>query len=504
MKGLVNVPGQPFSLRATASREHLTPYAEVLTAPFVGSDLMATPASSAFGTLERLVRLNELPPAALMSLFGIRVRRSDDLSSLMTFSEARQVALARALNLPDVPAEWNLSTWFPFKAPSALLTLGWSFRYCPDCLRAGYHTLLHQLPWVHACPWHERRLLTDCGPCGRRVCTTADWALGQNLNCECGKGPLDTNAALFALEAPPGARQYVKAYLKWAAEARATTQLVVPERAGDARPALASLVRLPRVLGRASGPQSTGPHARGAVPHVRSFFSTSTASPGDRNGLLQLEELRQDRPGFLMTPKRLVPTMTAVAARLALRLPSGSLTDGEMTLFLAGVGIEPPPTFAPAKRNFSPQLSMLPPTRVGERHFLNLTCMHPATYRAVPGLLDVVLEGRTAFDFYAQTSPAEFDLVMRACGSLLGRGYAEGLRSTIATQVPEIYNMPRDAPRLSLPWLLVGRVGSRVASIRITWTPLACAPKGEAAILNAEDEANRRRQRAPGRKAWGK
>lgn len=504
MKGLVHVPGDPCPLRATASREQLTPYAEVLTAPFVGSDLVATPASSAFGTLERLVRLNELPPAALSSLFGIRVRRSDDLSSLMTFSEARQVALARALNLPDVPAEWNLSTWFPFKAPSAVLALGWSFRYCPDCLRTGYHTLLHQLPWVHACPWHERRLLAECGPCGRRVCTAADWAVGQNLNCDCGNGPLDTNAALFALQPPPGARQYVEAYRQWAARARSTTQLVVPERAGDARPALSSLVRLPRALAGASGPRWIGPPAPRAVPHVRSFVEVRTAPPSDRDGLLRLEELRQDRPGFLMTPKRLVPTMTAVAARLALRLPSRCLTDSEMTLFLAGAGIEPPPTFAPAKRSFSPQLSMLPPTQVGERHFLNLTCMHPATYRAVPGLLDVVLEGRTAFDFYAQASPEEFDLVMRACGSLLGRGYAEGLRSTVATYIPEIYDIPRDTPKLSLPWLMVGRVASRVASIRIAWTPLKYAPKEEAAILTAEDEANRRRQRAPRRKSRGK
>jgi len=80
MTRLVDVPGEAFALRAIKARAQLTPYAEGLTAPFVGSDLAVTPGSSAFGTLARLVRLNELSPPALSSLFGIRTRRADDLS----------------------------------------------------------------------------------------------------------------------------------------------------------------------------------------------------------------------------------------------------------------------------------------------------------------------------------------------------------------------------------------------------------------------------------------
>src|SRR3546814_13154987 len=74
------------------------------------------------------------------SLLGIRVRRADDLSAVMTFSEARQIAVARSLRLPEVPMEWNVSTWFPFKAPSSLLATGWTFRYCPECLLEGYRS----------------------------------------------------------------------------------------------------------------------------------------------------------------------------------------------------------------------------------------------------------------------------------------------------------------------------------------------------------------------------
>jgi len=510
VKGFIDVQGEPFSLRTSTPRAPLSPHADVPTAPFVGSDLSVTPGSSAFGTLARLVRLNELPPAALVSLFGVRTHRKDDLSSVMAFSEARQVALAKALGLPDVPAEWNLSTWFPFKAPSTLLSTAWAFRYCPGCLRTGYHTLLHQLPWIDRCPWHGQPLLEDCVSCGRALSASAAWEGAQNLGCACGHCALDTDAALYALKPPGGAAEFVEGYRAWAAAERAAAELAVPERASDPRSALAALVRMPAAFSRTAvaPPEATGDRRstwRQAAPHTRLLTAASTAPTPDREALVRLDDLRQDRPGFVTTPKRLVPAMTAVAARLALQLPAASLTDGEMTLFLAGAGIEAPGTFEPAGREFSPELSMLPPTQVGERHFLNLTCVHPAAYRAIPVLLDAAFAGRPAFDFYAQATATEFDLVIRASRSILSRGYAEGLRSTLATHVPGIYALPRDAPRLTLPWVLLRRHAGRVASIRITWTPLRGTPMGEAAILTAEDEANRRRQRArPASRSRGK
>src|SRR3546814_2354937 len=86
---------------------------------------------------------------------------------------------------------------------------------------------------------------------------------------------------------------------------------------------------------------------------------------------------------------------------------------------------------------------MLPPNYIGNRQFLNLLCVHPFAYRLVAGLVDAVLEGRNLFDFHAQASHQEFDLLMRGCGQVLARGYAEGLRSTLAVHVPELYTEPR-------------------------------------------------------------
>lgn len=121
-------PSRSVVLRGTVPRESLTPFASSLTAPFAGMDIRVLPATSAFGLLARVVRLNALEPVELFRLLGIRSRRADDLSELMTFSEARQAALARALQLPAAPPTWNLTAWFPFQAPSDILRTGWSLR----------------------------------------------------------------------------------------------------------------------------------------------------------------------------------------------------------------------------------------------------------------------------------------------------------------------------------------------------------------------------------------
>lgn len=40
-------------------------------------------------------------------------------------------------------------------------------RYCPKCLRRGYHGILHQLELLQQCPMHGGWLQTDCRRCGQ-------------------------------------------------------------------------------------------------------------------------------------------------------------------------------------------------------------------------------------------------------------------------------------------------------------------------------------------------
>src|SRR3546814_15419175 len=122
--------------------------------------------------------------------------------------------------------------------------------------------------------------------------------------------------------------------------------------------------------------------------HVRTLRRSERAPLPDRDGLVELEQVRRDRPGFLTTPKRLAPMMSAVAANLALCLPVKSLTDREMSLFLAGIGIEAPESFDPADRRFSGEVSMLPPNYLGNLPLLNLLSFHTFPSPLLHGLVD--------------------------------------------------------------------------------------------------------------------
>src|SRR3546814_7676944 len=82
---------------------------------------------------------------------------------------------------------------------------------------------------------------------------------------------------------------------------------------------------------------------------------------------------------------------------------------------------------------------------------------------------------------------------MRGCGQVLARGYAEGLRSTLAVHVPELYTQPRLSPRLRQPWVLVRKDSGRLSSVRVAWVPLSCGVRGEAAVLEAADQAKDRK-----------
>src|SRR3546814_8857231 len=118
--------------------------------------------------------------------------------------------------------------------------------------------------------------------------------------------------------------------------------------------------------------------------HVRTRRRSERAPLPDRDGLVELEQVRRDRPGFLTTPKRLAPMMSAVAANLALCLPVKSLTDREMSRFLAGIAIDTPDSFDPSDRRFSGEVSIWPPTYMAKRRFFPLLCVPPSPSRFLP------------------------------------------------------------------------------------------------------------------------
>lgn len=228
--------------------------------------------------------------------------------------------------------------------------------------------------------------------------------------------------------------------------------------------------------------------------HARIWRTTVAAQP-DIEALRNLDTLRQDRPGFLTVPNQMRRSISQVAAELALKLPTSTLTDQEMSLFLAGAGIEAPRHFEPARRGFSGTLSALPPWEVAGQQFLNLACLHPTAYRPVAKLIDIALGDRSLFDYRSQATAAELNLLIRACGHLVARGYAEGLRATLSRHVPELHGMGRDSPHLSKPWILVTLDQNRLIGIRAIWRSID-ASESTADLIEEEDTANQRRARS--------
>ena len=68
-----------------------------------------------------------------------------------------------------VPDHWE----FHLRSPRQGL-----FKYCPACLEEGYHSVFHEVSWLHRCPIHERDLKWNCGQCNRHLGHTTIRRLG--------------------------------------------------------------------------------------------------------------------------------------------------------------------------------------------------------------------------------------------------------------------------------------------------------------------------------------
>ncbi|WP_336077169.1 TniQ family protein [Paenibacillus sp. 203] len=69
-----------------------------------------------------------------------------------------------------------ISTWFP-------QLLNW----CPECIKGGYHSWLHQFSLFHSCPIHQIKLLSLCPKCLNPIpFLVSDLALSEPFTCMCG------------------------------------------------------------------------------------------------------------------------------------------------------------------------------------------------------------------------------------------------------------------------------------------------------------------------------
>lgn len=409
-------------------------------ARMVGDRFDVVPGQSAFGCVARLTRLNRFSPPDLFRLFGLRLRRADDLHRVLARSARRRESLASALQVP-VPDEWNPECWHPFQG--AWPEIGTqSFRYCRACLRVGYHSHLHQLPWISACPWHGVRLRGECPSCGGTIAVTAGMGC-RLLTCACGLDLMDERAAARLVAPMRGHAEAVTSYLDWVRESREANLLVGTPEVPFADEIARSLIRVPAtVVGfarfKASGNVEAG-HARN---YAARLSGPSISQPTDA---VRMQALAADCPQMLELPEFLIDGVRAAARELAGKLPPGSLTEREQLLFLgtpeadlSGVKL--------AERPTSGTVRCLPPMTVGPRRFLDLSSIHPVVLRIVRSLEPASAGGCMA---------EEIDVRRRVQRDLICRGYAEGMRAVLSRYAPGLHDPGRDRPHLTAGWVLL-------------------------------------------------
>lgn len=193
----------------------------------IGSNLYSVPYLSPFGRLYRLSRLNGLWLHQFPHMFGIppllqhmlRIGGGVPWEALYAWDAASSTQVAH------FQSTWR--DWYPYRngtdGESAT-----KLRGCPVCFAYGYHTMLHQLPWISSCPWHREPLVDSC-ICGRNLLPRVQGKTkAMLLACVCGKDHFDRSKALLGMDQWPKDDVYYdqRGYLHVAASERRRTTLI--------------------------------------------------------------------------------------------------------------------------------------------------------------------------------------------------------------------------------------------------------------------------------------
>ena len=430
---------------------------------FVGADFADLPGISVFGAFARIVRLNHINSKGYFSAFTLRNRHSDDLFHRLTFNESSRNAAAKALSLTS-EATLELASWLPFKCRSDIFAANWSFRYCPVCLRHGFHSFLHQLPWISSCPWHHSRLLTACAICGSPL-TLSGGSERRLLECCNGHDHFsEVTSCIDQFDQAATATAFIDSYLTWAKKEKARWILIPPEGGTTNFDVIGSAITLPRALrDRCQEPALTR-----STAHARTFTirSKSTNDVCDlSSAFAKLSALSNHSVGMEL-PKILAPGFVKISCELADRLPPESLTDSEVSLFFDGLERQPDGAFKPAKRSSLAEIRFLPPLLIGDRRVIHLSTLCKTATRVAECLLVLAPIDTSQTDIQIEAGQR---LLLRAIGAILKRAYAEGMRVVLSRYVLSLFDSKRDRPRLTEPWVLMQLAGQKLQEVKILW-----------------------------------
>jgi len=197
----------------------------------IGSDMDSVPYLSPFGRLYRLSRLNGLWLHQLPHMFGIPplLQQMLRIGNGVPWEALHAWDANSSTEGAHVQCTWR--DWYPYRNG----TVGESptkLRGCPVCFAYGYHTMLHQLPWISSCPWHRVPLVDTC-ICGRNLLLKVR-ALGKAklLACVCGNDHFDRRSALLGMNQWPidEVHHNLTTYLNFSRNERKRTTLITTQR----------------------------------------------------------------------------------------------------------------------------------------------------------------------------------------------------------------------------------------------------------------------------------
>ena len=421
---------------------------------FVGDDFSWLPGISAYGALLRTARLNHLHRGVFFAAFGLRTTRHDEISNVLTFSTTRKQSLALALGVNDKErALWDVSAWLPFSGNLDWESLPWGPRICPCCARLGYHTLLFQLPWIARCPWHGSLLIRHCRGCGRSL--SLAWEVVP-MRCACGIDSVNVREACRHRQSHlKDMALWVDNYLNWAATARSTSHLVHTSNTDASNwEALGQLIEMPASLRARCGNTEINSHHL----HERNLSFPKEESPTcDATVLRLLLDVPVAIDGVIELPRPIWSAFRDVGYELAGKLPEAALSNGELLRFMDGSRRTTMPT-ATKNRADSSSILFLPVQIGGERGFLYVNAIAKAVRDVAHRL------GRHLKDFEGPQGRVPY------VGALiLLRGYAEGMRVVLSRFVPALFEMKRDRPHLTVPWVLLKQKLDQTVQVKIVW-----------------------------------
>jgi len=433
----------------------------------VGGDMRDVPGISLFGAFARIVRLNHIPSSGFFAGLSLRNQHSVDLSYRLTFGTGRD-AVAASIGV-NTDASMRLSEWLPFQCDECIFEQRWLFRFCPACLRYGFHSYLQQLPWIMRCPWHRCRLRTTCAICDASLSLTSDSGRPL-LVCRNGHDHFDEISTCISVFSPDGAASgFLERYLHWAASSRLEWKLVPPEAHTTNVQALASVIKLPQTWCECCWTRS----ANVTVARSRTF-TLRPKKPDDVSDIpssFAKVAALQNRGLGMELPRAYVPGFVKIACDLAEELPPESLTDSEIHLFFDGLERQPDRTFRPAKRSPLSDIKFLPPLLVGDRRIVHLSSLSPQAIGALTRLIDAHLHETEPSGSGADEESQR--LFLLAAGEILKRTYAEGMRIILARYVPALFDSTRNRPHLTEPWLLVRFRHKRLVEVQVIWAKAA-------------------------------